>query len=197
MNFLAHIYLSGESEEIMLGNFIADAIRGKEYQTFPEQIQTGVLLHRQIDCFTDTHPVFNQSRARLRKEYGKYAGVVGDIFYDHFLAVEWNNYHKQPLAEFAENTYRLIQNRIDILPGKVQEFFPYMVRGNWLFNYSRIEGIKRTLEGMSRRTKFSTNLYTAIDELRRDYSLYQEEFRNFFPEVQKFTLDYLSRNLEK
>ena len=103
MNYLAHIYLSNEEEEITLGNFIADGIKGKKYIQFPLGIQQGILLHRAIDSFTDAHPIVRKSTRRLHKKYGHYSGVIVDILYDHFLAKNWMKYHSIPLHKYIEN----------------------------------------------------------------------------------------------
>ncbi|MEX0290603.1 MAG: DUF479 domain-containing protein, partial [Flavobacteriaceae bacterium] len=92
MNFLAHIYLSFGDDEITIGNFIADSIRGKKYKHLPERVQKGVILHRAIDTFTDAHPTVRQSSKRLHENYSHYSRVIVDIFYDHFLAKNWKNY---------------------------------------------------------------------------------------------------------
>ena len=131
MNFLAHIYLSGDDNEITIGNFIADGIKGKKYLKFPNQIQKGILLHRGIDTFTDKHPTVRLSTARLHKNYGHYSGVIVDILYDHFLAKNWNDYHEQPLAEYVDGFYDLLRNNFEILPQRIQKMMPYMMADNW------------------------------------------------------------------
>ena len=92
MNFLAHIYVSGDNDLVKIGNFMADSIRGHSYDVYPMEIQKGILLHRSIDSFTDMHPIYRQSKHRLHEKYGHYSGVIMDIFYDHFLAKNWKTY---------------------------------------------------------------------------------------------------------
>ena len=92
MNFLAHLFLSGEPGELMVGNFIADSVKGNAMNDFSEGIQKGIILHRAIDTFTDSHNEMQKSKERLRPRYKKYAPVITDIFYDHFLAVNWQDY---------------------------------------------------------------------------------------------------------
>ena len=135
MNFLAHIYLSGEDEGITIGNFIADGIKGKKYKKFPLKIQKGILLHREIDTYTDSHPIVKQSTARLHKNYSHYSGVIVDILYDHFLAKNWNQYHELPLDEYVENFYDLLRNNFTILPTRIQRMMPYMIADNWLLMF--------------------------------------------------------------
>jgi acyl carrier protein phosphodiesterase len=193
MNFLAHIYLSGENTKLLMGNFIADFVKGKNaLELFDPDVQKGIYLHRTIDAFTDTHAVVHESKARLRPKYRHYAGVIVDVFYDHFLARNWNNYHHEPLADFSTRTYQIIQRHQSILPERVKAFFPYMVRGNWLLNYSQVEGIARALTGMSRRTPYESKMDEAVNELVQYYNQFNAEFELFFPDlkdhVKNFTL---------
>ena len=186
MNYLAHSFLSGDDEELLVGNFIADSVRGSQLQLFPERIAQGIILHRQIDTFTDTHPVVQQSKERLRLGYKKYAGVIADIYYDHFLAVNFNQYSPENLTDFSQRVYALVNRYAAILPEKVKYFLPYMEKQNWLLNYAQVEGIRRSLTGLSRRTAFLSNMETAADELQLNYDLYFQEFNNFFPELLAF-----------
>lgn len=153
MNFLAHIYLSGNNEAVTIGNFIADGIRGKKYLKYPRDIQTGILLHRQIDTFTDAHKTVRLSTKRLHKNYSHYSGVIVDILYDHFLAKNWSKYCNLPLAEYVDNFYISLENNFEILPKRIQKMMPYMIADNWLLSYASIEGITKVLEGMNRRTQ--------------------------------------------
>ncbi|MDB5261598.1 MAG: hypothetical protein JWQ14_879, partial [Adhaeribacter sp.] len=172
LNYLAHSFLSGDDEELLVGNFIADSVRGKQVQLLPEKIAQGVVLHRQIDTFTDTHPVVHQSKDRLRPGYKKFAGVIADIYYDHFLAKEFNNYSGESLANYSQRVYALINRYEAILPEKVKYFLPYMIKQNWLLNYANLEGISRSLTGLSRRTSFLSNMETAGEELQKNYKFY-------------------------
>ena len=116
MNYLAHIYLSGNNDELKIGNFMADSIKGKKYLKYPESIQKGIILHRAIDYYTDTHPIVMQSIRRLFAIYGHYSGIIVDIFYDHFLAANWKNYSDVPLKNYIKDFYKLLQENFEILP---------------------------------------------------------------------------------
>ena len=186
MNYLAHSLLSGADDEILVGNFIADSVRGSQLHIFPEKIALGIILHRQIDTFTDSHPVVHQSKDRLRAGYKKYAGVIADIYYDHFLAVNFAHYSEENLAAFAQRVYDQVNQYESILPEKVKFFLPYMIKQNWLVNYAHLDGIRRSLTGLSRRTSFVSNMETAADELQQNYDLYYREFEIFFPELYAF-----------
>jgi acyl carrier protein phosphodiesterase len=184
MNFLAHLYLSGSDADIMVGNFIGDFVKGRQlHERFTPKVVKGIQLHRSIDAFTDSHAVVAQSKSRLRPKYRHYAPVIVDIFYDHYLAKNWNDYSSTLLSDFAEHCYATLEQHRAILPDEVQQMLPYMVRGNWLLGYAHQEGIHRALTGMSRRTRFDSKMDEAINDLRQGYDEFGKEFADFFPEL--------------
>ncbi len=188
MNFLAHIYLSGNNEDVILGNFIADAIKGKKYLKYPPEVQKGILLHRAIDSYTDSHPLVKASSAKLHKNYSHYSGVIVDIYYDHFLASHWEEYSDIPLENFVANFYKLLQKRFDLLPATIQNFLPYMVSENWLLSYASIEGISRILYQMNIRTKNIVQMDRAANDLQEHYEELLGEFKAFFPQLESFSV---------
>ena len=187
MNFLAHIYLSFGDDEITLGNFFADHIRGNKFKHFPDKIQKGILLHREIDTYTDAHPIAKQSSRRLHANYSHYSRVIVDIFYDHFLAKNWLDYSPTPLHVFVEGFYDLLERNFEILPLGTQRMMPYMIADNWLYNYSNLEGISRVLNGMNRRTQNRSKMNFAIVDLEEHYSDFENEFTAFFEELITFS----------
>lgn len=191
MNFLAHIYLSNNLKFVTIGNFMADGIRGKKYKKYPREIQIGILLHREIDTFTDAHPIVRQSTKRLHENYSHYSGVIVDILYDHFLAKNWTTYSNEPLEDYIQNFYTLLQDNFEILPERTQRMMPYMIADNWLLSYAEIDGIQKVLEGMNRRTKNKSKMNEATRELVEHYSEFEEEFTLFFEELQTFSNEKL------
>ena len=192
MNFLAHAYLSGEDEKILVGNFIGDFVKGRQdVERFEKRIAQGIALHRAIDAFTDRHPVVTRTKNRLRPKYRHYSGVVADVFYDHFLAANWKSYHALPLDDYAGNVYQLIQDHDHILPTGVRYMMKYMIQGNWLLNYAKIEGIGRALTGMSRRTSFESNMEYAVEDLKSQYQEFSNDFNEFFPDLKAYSENFL------
>lgn len=187
MNFLAHIYLSFGDDEIAIGNFIADSIRGNKIDHLPDRIQKGVILHREIDTYTDSHSIPKISSKRLHKNYSHYSRVIVDIYYDHFLAKNWKSYSDTPLKVFVNDFYDLLENNYTILPNGVQRMMPYMISDNWLYNYSKMEGIDRVLNGMNRRTKNKSKMNFAILDLEEHYTDFEREFTDFFNELITFS----------
>jgi acyl carrier protein phosphodiesterase len=194
MNFLAHLYLSGNDPLIRLGNFIGDFVKGRDFSNqFHPSICQGIALHRLIDEFTDQHPIVKKSKVRLRSTYRHYAPVIVDIYYDHFLAANWSSYHEQPLEDFADDCYLFIQQQAPILPAQVNRMLPYMMEGNWLVNYSKLEGIHQALSGMARRSKHDSKMDEAIIDLRNHYHDFKAEFEEFIPLLKNYSDNFLSK----
>ncbi|MEM7486167.1 MAG: acyl carrier protein phosphodiesterase [Bacteroidota bacterium] len=187
MNFLAHIYLSFGDDEITLGNFFADHIKGNKFKHFSERVQKGILLHRAIDTYTDSHPIPKLSSKRLHQNYSHYSRVIVDIYYDHFLAKNWSSYSKISLELFVERFYDLLEDNFDILPLATQRMMPYMISGNWLLSYADLEGISKVLEGMNRRTQNKSKMNHAIIDLEEHYEAFENEFTLFFKELITFS----------
>lgn len=186
MNYLAHLYLSGDDPEIQIGNFIGDFVKGRTPEKeFPLRVAVGIHLHRLIDSYTDSHPVVRESKIRLRPIYRHYSGVLVDIFYDHFLARHWERHHSTDLRLYAESFYQLAKNQESWLPQKARYVLPFMERNDWLTNYSRIEGIEKVLGGMARRTPYPSGMEKASTDLLKYYEAFEQEFFQFMPELIK------------
>ena len=183
MNFLAHIYLSGDSDLIKIGNFMADGVRGNKHLELHSEIQKGIILHRTIDTFTDAHPVFRQSTKRLHANYHHFSGVIVDVFYDHFLAKNWSLYSDEKLEYYVDNFYNSLHTNQDLLTEKAQMMKPYMIQQNWLLSYKTIDGIEKILSQMDSRIKRESNLRFSVQELRLFYKEFEDDFTTFFNDL--------------
>jgi len=183
VNYLAHIYLSGDSEEIKVGNFIGDFVKGNQHQQFPEQVAYGIILHRRIDSFTDQHSTVRECIQLLRPGYGKYAGIVADIFFDHFLASNWKDYSMDSLHHFTKNAHSIFLSNFGLLPFKVKQFLPFLIYHKRLESYAQRENLFTVLEIMSRRTSLPANSEWAMQILNQEYDQFETLFRNFFSEL--------------
>ncbi len=177
----------------MIGNFIADSIRGNHFSHYARDIQIGIKLHREIDTYTDQHPTVRVSKRRLDPRYGHYAGVIIDIFYDHYLAKNWDQYSAIPLDVYVDSVYALLQKNAENLPEKTQHMLPYMMQYDWLYNYQFIEGMQRVLDGMNRRTKNKSKMNLAIEDLQEHYDDFEKDFTQFFEELQTFSNEKLNQ----
>ena len=197
MNFLAHLFLAGpptapDYTGLAVGQFIADSVPGRQLENYPPAVQAGIRLHRAIDTFTDQHPVVRRSTQRLREAgYGKYAGVVSDIFLDHFLAHNFSEYTAEPLPVFTQRLYALLKTQQAIMPERAQRTLHYMALHDWLRGYASLEGIGRALNGLSQRALPGSGMETAGEELQRNYTAYEADFREFFPELQELVASIL------
>lgn len=183
MNYLAHIYLSGTNDLLKIGNFMADSIKGHDYEKFDATIKKGILLHRHIDSFTDMHPVYRQSKHRLHEKYGHYSGVIMDILYDHFLAKNWSKFSDEKLEDYANNFYQLLQDNYEILTERIKGMMPYMIARNWFVSYATIAGLEMILFQMDYKTKHRANMQEAVVELQEFYTEFESEFFIFFQEL--------------
>lgn len=186
MNYLAHIYLSGDSDDILLGNFIGDSVKGSDLSAYSAGVQQGIVLHRAIDTFTDTHPEALRSIVRLRPSLRKYAGVVTDIFYDHILAKNWSRYDSRSLRTFVDQAYQRLEARKDEMPYKSARFLHYLLKYDMLFEYSSHSGIDQVLKGMAYRTKFESGMEDAARLLPLYLKDLEADFYQFFPELKAF-----------
>ena len=185
MNFLAHIYLSGDSREILIGNFIGDYVKGKKFTGYPEEVKQGIMLHRKIDSFTDSHAITRASKKVIAEKYGLYAGIVVDIFYDHFLSANWDLYSEMPLREYIHDRYRLLDSGFSIFPVGVKSWFPYFIKSNWLGTYIHFEGLNMVFKRMSYRTSLPDHSDYAVNQLKENYNFLKENFIEFFADMRE------------
>jgi acyl carrier protein phosphodiesterase len=192
LNYLAHLFLAGTDPEMILGNFIADHVKGSDVLKYSANIRKGISMHRAIDTFTDQHPVVKESIARLRADFRKYAGVIVDMYYDHYLSAHWDEYSDQDLPDFTKTRYDILNTFKVILPERSARLLFYMEKQNWLLSYGSFDGMQQAFNGMSRRTTFVSNMELAVVNLKAGYPEFQQEFRQFFPDLQT----YVQNNFE-
>jgi acyl carrier protein phosphodiesterase len=186
LNYLAHLFLAGTQPEIILGNFIADHVKGSEILKYSENVRKGIAMHRAIDTYTDQHPVVKQSITRLRADFHKYAGVIVDMYYDHFLSAQWDDYSDIDLHSFTKIRYDILNTFQAIIPVRSARLLYYMEKQNWLMSYSSFDGMQQAFNGMSRRTTFESRMELAVENLKAGYTEFNLEFRQFFPDLQLF-----------
>lgn len=193
MNFLAHFYLSFDDPDLLVGNFIGDHVKGRKHENYKPGVQSGILLHRFIDSYTDTHEVVSATNALLRPSYKKFAPVLSDIFFDHFLARRWEEFHDVKLGAFTGHAYQILNENADIMPERSRMTLHYMQMQDWLSRYAEIEGIQQSLNGMNRRTGGIGNLDKATRELEEYYDEIDALFSQFFPDVTSAAKDWIQK----
>lgn len=195
MNYLAHLYLSGPTDGIKVGNFIGDYVKGSRHNRYSPDIQKGILLHRQIDTFMDRHPIARESATIFKPQYRRYASVVIDIIYDHLLAVSWNRYNEQSLHHFVSDSHRILLRHYFILPGVVKQFLPFLIKSRRIEHYRLISGVERTLKIMSSHSSLPDHSQWAIQQLNANYEVLSQQFELFFEDIVLMCEQYLAEEL--
>jgi acyl carrier protein phosphodiesterase len=183
MNYLGHFYLSGNEPDVIFGNFIGDVIKGSKWKAYPETIQKGILLHRFIDDFTDNHEATKAAKGRIRKHFAITSSIVVDMYFDHFLSLNWQQYHDQTLAEFSFEIFEKLSYFEHEMPSYTGILYQKMRDQKWLSSYKTIDGISFALDRMGKRVSFKNNWNEAKTVLKDNYSLLENDFHNFFPEI--------------
>jgi acyl carrier protein phosphodiesterase len=183
VNYLAHFLLAFGDSDLLTGQFIADAVKGRNFERYPDQVARGILLHRHIDHFTDTHPQCLGLRELIRPDLGLYSSVAIDIYFDHMLARTWSDWHPVPLRDFAESCYASLRAAIMHMPERMIITLDYMSRHDWLTHYATRAGIERSLRGLSTRVIGGERLLNAIPVLHRELSAIERSFALFFPDL--------------
>ena len=186
MNYLAHLYLSEPTEDAWLGSLLGDFVKGPLDERYGEEVTRAISLHRKIDTFTDAHPVVLHSKSRISPQRRRYAGIMIDMFYDHFLAKYWSEFHDEPLAVFTARIYSMLGRRHAILPDRLQRIAPFMTRGDWLGSYADVGSIHTALDRMGQRLTRENRLLNSAEELVENYAGLEADFRAFLPDLRAF-----------
>lgn len=185
MNYLAHLHLGGPGPQQMLGSLYGDFVKGRLEGRFAPPLEAAIRLHRQIDVFTDSHPLVLAALQLFCAERRRYAGIIIDVFFDHVLARHWREYHPQPLDQFTRQVYQVLRDE-PALPGRLAAMAPHMIREDWLGSYRDFRVLEQVLNGIARRLSRPEGLHGAFAEVRELYEPLSEAFRQFYPQVQGF-----------
>jgi acyl carrier protein phosphodiesterase len=184
MNYLAHAYLSFEQDEILLGNLISDFVKGKQKFIYPPRIQMGIQLHRDIDGYTDVHPVTKEAKKIFQPVYRLYSGAFIDVVFDHFLAKKLSG--RLNLKSFAETVYDKMEKQVLYFPPGFPMLFASMKKHNWLYHYQYTEGIVKSFGGLQRRAAYITETDSAIGLFEKHYGELQDFFDRFWDGLHLF-----------
>ena len=187
MNFLAHLFLADDDDDALLGNLLGDFVKGDPAGRFRDGVTAGILLHRKVDTFADSHAITRSSRKRFSPARRRFAGVIVDVCYDHFLAVHWSRYADGELDAFANKVYGVLKANRSWLPQRLKRILWLMVSENWLLGYARISRLGTTLDRIASRLSRGHQFKGAIDEVEANYQELESDFSAFFPELITFT----------
>lgn len=186
MNFLAHLYLSGDSDGVQTGNFIGDYVKGSHYNRYNGDIRKGILLHRAIDTFTDNHPAVGEAKSVFRPKYGRYAGIVTDVAFDHLLARRWEEFAECTLREFAGRIHNTLLSGFLNLPFRVQQFLPVMISNRRLESYASLEGTGKALAIMAKYSSLPDHSQFAVEAISHNQDQLNIVFSQFMKEITLF-----------
>ena len=183
MNYLAHLFLAEDRPESILGNLLGDFAKGAAKEQYSTAIQQGIELHRKVDIYTDTHLIVREAKRSISSERKRYACILIDVFYDHFLAKHWMKYSSIPLQYFTQKVYTLLLQQQNVLPDTLRQILPTMIQQDWLTSYQQISGVEAAIARIARRLKRSEPLVNGVEELKVHYQEFELGFEIFFPEL--------------
>ena len=183
MNYLAHLRLSRPDAESMTGNLMGDFRKYLNGQSLPRNVQLGIENHMRVDKFTDSNPQISELKKVFSSKRRRFAGIIIDVCFDHFLSQHWHRYSDESLDDFIERSHENILLQRDIMPNRMQYVVELMVKDAWLKSYANLAGIDEVLNRMSQRIRFENNLFGAIEEIREHYEQLEQCFLDFFPEL--------------
>jgi acyl carrier protein phosphodiesterase len=189
MNYLAHVFLSHQTPDAVVGALLGDFVKGRVPAQWSPAVRAAVLLHRAIDRYTDHHPIVIASRALVNPDHRRFAGIAVDVFYDHFLAHHWQRFDTRPLPEFTASIYRALSPQAAAFPERLQQILPRMVKDDWLAAYADVSAIGAALRGITRRFRTpqrAHGLHATVVDLERHYAAFENHFLTFFPQLQQF-----------
>jgi len=186
MNFLAHALLAGDDGDLIAGQIAGDFVRGRLDRQDLGALHAGVRMHRALDVFTDAHPLVVRSRKRLAGPRRRYAGIIVDVLYDHFLARHWERYSARPLDRFSGGVYRALECRHALLPARLQRFLPYMIERDLLGGIGGLQGLAESFARLDRRFSRPTPLPDSHLALAPLDAALEADFLAFFPEAGAF-----------
>jgi acyl carrier protein phosphodiesterase len=184
MNYLAHLLLAEQSSEGLMGSLLGDFVKGQLGDRFPESVRRGIALHRALDSFTVAHPLHRESRNRVSAARRRYAGIIIDVCYDHFLCKHWADYCDESLAHFAARVYDVLRAHQGRLPERLERMVPYMIGDDWLGSYAELANVGQAIDGISRRIPRANPLAGGVQEIESNYTALRADFAGFFPALQ-------------
>jgi len=190
MNYLAHMYLAGDSEEAIVGDMLGDFVKGRIGDEFPPGIAESIRIHRKIDAYTDSHESVLRCKRLISPERRRFSGIIIDLAFDHMLAASWDDYSEAPLDEFIQRTYSVLGKNTGLMPERLRQALKFMIDEDWLGSYKELDGIGLALDRIAirfeRRTGRKNSLPGAVEEIERNYGALEENFKLFFPELIRF-----------
>jgi acyl carrier protein phosphodiesterase len=193
LNYLSHLLFAGTSEDALLGSLLGDFVKGSTKGRFSAAVSDAILLHRKIDSFADAHMVTRRSRSRISPLRRRFAGIIVDVCYDHFLSRHWRDFSMIDLQSFVERVYVVLRNNRDLLPERLSRILPCMISENWLGSYIHLERVGVALDRIAGRLSRGGLFISAVTEIEANYEALEIDFLGFFPDLAAFCTEWKYR----
>lgn len=183
MNLVTHQLLSFDNPDWQVGNHLGEIVKGKKYLDYPPGIQKGILLHRFIDSYSDSHPIVKNSTSKLHKNYSKFSPIIIDVYYDFLLIKNWELFSSEDFESFKTKCYQVLKDSEHLYPPKLLKFTQALIKYDWFEKYKTYEGLEITLTNMGSRTTFQNNMHMAVRDLYLNETSLEEDFLLFMPDI--------------
>lgn len=196
MNYLAHAVFSFNHQPILIGNMISDFVKGKTKFNYSTEIQKGIQLHRNIDAFTDNHIATKEAKKIFKPSVGLYAGAFTDVVYDHFIALDKNEFPTtESLSIFTQKTYSMLLQDYSILPEIFQKMILKMKEQDWLYNYQFLWGLEKSFEGVVKRSKYLNSSEEVFILFKENYETFKEYYNIFIKDIKRYAFNEYNKLL--
>lgn len=186
MNYLAHLYLADTTKDSLVGHLLGEFVKGAAIRNYDLAIQGAIRFHRKIDSFSDGHALTRTSRNRIAPQWRRFAGVMVDVCYDHFLARSWERFSNEALPAFVRRVYANLQENGRRLPETAGQVLQRMVAYDWLGSYQDINKVGIALDRIAGRLTRGERFLGAIADIQANYKALQDDFSAFFPDLIDF-----------
>ncbi len=185
MNWLCHALLVRPEPPVQCGAILADVLRGPDRVGLPAAMLDGMAHHAAVDRFTDAHPAFLRSTARVPSPYRRYAGVLVDVFYGRLLAAHWPEAEHGPLAAWLTRLHAGAERVAESMAEWPRGFLRRLVTDGWVADYAQADGHARVLGRLGRRLEHRFNRAVPLGEaaglLEQQYDAFLADFSEFHP----------------
>ncbi|MBX9853076.1 MAG: ACP phosphodiesterase [Cytophagaceae bacterium] len=199
MNYLITIYLSQyfQNNDKIVGNFIGDFVKPSNYSKYTYNVVDGMLHNSRVQSYMKSHPSFERSKGRLNPRYSKYSAEIVQLFYGHFLAANWNKNSQTDIESAVNNNYYIILESFDLVPYKLRRMLPVLISPKGISNIGTIGGLNSFIAELGKKGYIISNLQYTLQDLMAEYSGFQQDFEQFFADLNKFAFNTFSHKEEE
>ena len=190
MNHFAHLVLSQPTVESTVGNLLGDFARGVDADRLPVAVRAGLINHRAVDRYTDSHPLVLEMKICFSRHRRRFAGIALDIYFDHLLLTHWELFEQRQLDELILEFYQRMTAGQTLMPGQdMRRVTRRMIDYDWFGSYRDVDSIAESLDRVAARIRFANDFDNAIEDLQRNHESIRDGFLEFYPQRRQHVLD--------